>query len=97
MDIRPLLVNLRGLIQDARKQILRSADVFQVQTCGEIGRHIVEFEQGGSDKAQYGKQLLSALAASLMEEFGKGFDVTNLRYMRGFTWRSQFATHCVAN
>jgi len=56
MDIRPLLANLRGLIHDARKQILRSADVIQVQTCWEIGRHIVEFEQGGSDRAQYGKQ-----------------------------------------
>jgi predicted nuclease of restriction endonuclease-like (RecB) superfamily len=83
-DIRPLLANLRGLIQDARKQILRSADVIQVQTCWEIGRHIVEFEQGGSDRAQYGKQLLPALAATLTEEFGKGFDVTNLRHMRGF-------------
>jgi predicted nuclease of restriction endonuclease-like (RecB) superfamily len=84
MDIRPLLANLRGLIQDARKQILRSADVIQVQTCWEIGRHIVEFEQGGSDRAQYGKQLLPALAATLTAEFGKGFDVTNLRHMRGF-------------
>jgi predicted nuclease of restriction endonuclease-like (RecB) superfamily len=84
MDLRPLLTNLRGLIQDARKQILRSADVIQVQTCWEIGRHIVEFEQGGSDRAQYGKQLLPALAATLTEEFGKGFDVTNLRHMRGF-------------
>ena len=84
MDLRPLLANLRGLIQDARKQILRSADVIQVQTCWEIGRHIVEFEQGGSDRAQYGKQLLPALAATLTEEFGKGFDVTNLRHMRGF-------------
>jgi len=84
MDIRPLLANLRGLIQDARKQILRSADVIQVQTCWEIGRHIVEFEQDGSDRAQYGKQLLPALAATLTEEFGKGFDVTNLRHMRGF-------------
>ena len=83
-DIRPLLANLRGLIQDARKQILRSADVIQVQTCWEIGRHIVEFEQDGSDRAQYGKQLLPALAATLTEEFGKGFDVTNLRHMRGF-------------
>jgi predicted nuclease of restriction endonuclease-like (RecB) superfamily len=58
--------------------------VIQVQTCWEIGRHIVEFEQGGSDRAQYGKQLLPALAATLTEEFGKGFDVTNLRHMRGF-------------
>jgi hypothetical protein len=45
MDIRPLLANQRGLIQDARKQILRSADVIQVQTRWEIGRHIVELSR----------------------------------------------------
>jgi predicted nuclease of restriction endonuclease-like (RecB) superfamily len=56
----------------------------QVQTCWEIGRHIVEFEQAGESRALYGKQLLVTLAKALTEEFGKGFDESNLRYMRGF-------------
>ena len=84
MDLRPLIRNLRGLIQNARKQVLRNVDTIQVQTCWEIGRHIVEFEQGGADRAEYGKKLLSTLADALTTEFGRGFDASNLRYMRLF-------------
>jgi predicted nuclease of restriction endonuclease-like (RecB) superfamily len=50
----------------------------------QIGRHIVEFEQGGSTRAEYGTGLLQTLASSLTSEFGRGFDVSNLRYMRLF-------------
>jgi hypothetical protein len=79
-----LLRDLRALIQDARRQVLRTADSVQVQTCWEMGRHIVEFEQGGSARAEYGKRLLPTLADVLTSEFGKGFDASNLRYMRLF-------------
>jgi predicted nuclease of restriction endonuclease-like (RecB) superfamily len=83
-NLRPLLRSLRELIAQARQQVLRAVDVIQVQTCWEIGRHIVDFEQKGAARAEYGKRLLPALAAALMAEFGKGFDATNLRHMRGF-------------
>ncbi|ASF45613.1 DUF1016 N-terminal domain-containing protein [Methylovulum psychrotolerans] len=56
----------------------------QVQTYWQIGRHIVGFEQGGQARAAYGKQLLPQLAQTLTNEFGKGFDASNLRYMRLF-------------
>ena len=79
-----LLAALRMLIQEARQRALRTVDVVQVQTCWEIGRHIVEFEQGGAARAEYGARLLSTLAHSLTEEFGRGFDVSNLRHMRVF-------------
>ncbi|MEI6692995.1 MAG: PDDEXK nuclease domain-containing protein [Chlorobium sp.] len=79
-----LLDALRELIQQGRQQALRSVDRVQVQTCWEIGRHIVEFEQGGEARAAYGKKLLPRLAESLTREFGKGFDASNLRYMRLF-------------
>ena len=75
---------LRTLIQTARRQALRAVDVVQVRTCWEVGRHIVEFEQGGRARAQYGAQLLPRLAERLTAEFGKGFDDSNLRYMRLF-------------
>jgi len=84
VELRPLIHSLRDLIQNARKQILRDVDTVQVRTCWEIGRHIIEFEQGGAGRAQYGKQLLPTLATTLTAEFGKGFDVSNLRHMRGF-------------
>lgn len=79
-----LLEALRGLIVQARQQVLRQVDVVQVQTCWQIGRHIVEFEQGGQARAAYGKRLLPQLGQALMREFGKGFDASNLRYMRLF-------------
>jgi predicted nuclease of restriction endonuclease-like (RecB) superfamily len=79
-----LLGALRELIQRGRDQAVRAVDAIQVRTCWEIGRHIVEFEQAGADRAEYGKGLLSALAASLTAEFGRGFDASNLRYMRLF-------------
>ncbi len=79
-----LLDELRGLIIRARQQALRSVDTLQVQTYWHIGRHIVEFEQGGQARAAYGKHLLAELAAALTGEFGKGFDASNLRYMRLF-------------
>ena len=82
--LQPLLGNLAELIRQARQQAIRAVDVLQVQTCWEIGRYIVEFEQGGETRAGYGKQLLPTLAEALTAEFGKGFDTTNLRHMRGF-------------
>ncbi len=80
----PLLDVLRGLIRQARTQALRAVDTIQVRTYWEIGRHIVEFEQGGQTRADYGAGLLKALAQALTQEFGKGFDASNLRYMRLF-------------
>ncbi len=80
----PLLDALRDLIVQARQQVLRHVDVVQVQTYWHIGRHIVEFEQGGQARAAYGKRLLPQLGQALSQEFGKGFDASNLRYMRLF-------------
>ena len=79
-----LLNALRGLIQEGRSRVLRAVDMVQVQTCWEIGRHIVEFEQQGAVRAAYGKKLLPRLAQELTGEFGKGFDDRNLRNMRAF-------------
>jgi hypothetical protein len=80
-----LLINeLRGLIHSARGQALRTVDSIQVRTCWEIGQHIVEFEQQGKDRATYGARLIPKLAISLTKEFGRGFDASNLRYMRLF-------------
>ena len=73
-----LLQSLRALIQGARRKALRVVDAVQVQTCWEIGRHIVEFEQGGATRAEYGSRLLPILAESLTREFGRGFDSSNL-------------------
>lgn len=83
-EIGTLLSSLREIISGARRQALKAADMIQVRTCWTIGRHIVEFEQGGEVRAGYGKRLLAELAESLTAEFGRGFDERNLRHMRAF-------------
>ncbi len=55
-----------------------------VHTYWHVGRLIVEDEQSGNARAAYGEQQLSHLSRALTEEFGKGFDITNLRNMRRF-------------
>jgi hypothetical protein len=64
-ELTPLLSELRQLINDARSRALRSIDAIQVQTCWQVGRHIVEFEQKGAERAAYGKRLLPLLAELL--------------------------------
>src|SRR5215216_7959487 len=81
-DLDDLIGRLRALIQQSRRQALRAVDAIQVQTCWEMGRHIVEFEQAGAARATYGARLLPSLGQSLTAEFGDGFDASNLRYMR---------------
>lgn len=87
-DLSPTLDGLLGqvrlLIKEARQQVLRAVDRVQVRTCWEIGRHIVEFEQAGAARAEYGEKVIPRLAESLTNEFGKGFDARNLRNMRAF-------------
>lgn len=79
-----LLEALRGLILQARQKVQSAANVAQVMTFWEMGRHLVEYEQAGESRAAYGKKLLSGLAEQLTREFGKGFDERNLRHMRAF-------------
>lgn len=79
-----LLRDLREFITESRRQIVRAVDVAQVRTCWGVGRHIVEFEQGGAARAEYGAKLLPRLAQELTEEFGRGFDTSNLHKMKQF-------------
>ncbi|EPJ88526.1 MULTISPECIES: YhcG family protein [Pseudomonas] len=83
-QLAPLINELGELIRQARQKVLRAVDTLQVQTCWQIGRHIIEFEQGGAERAAYGTRLLPSLAKVLTARFGKGFDERNLRHMRDF-------------
>lgn len=72
------------LLQNARQEVLRTVNSTMTITYFEIGRIIVEEEQNGKDRAEYGKQLLKGLSKHLIKEFGKGFSVDNLQNMRKF-------------
>lgn len=72
------------LLHSARQQVVKQVNLTMVQTYFEIGRMIVEEEQEGKDRAEYGKHLLTGLSEALTDEFGKGFSVTNIQQMRNF-------------
>jgi predicted nuclease of restriction endonuclease-like (RecB) superfamily len=80
----PLIMEIRDLVQNARRAASRNINTLQVATNFEIGRRIVEYEQKGKQRAEYGKQILIDLSRQLNKEFGRGFSETNLEYMRRF-------------
>ena len=65
-----------------RENAGRAVNSILVQTYWHIGKHIVEFEQGGNKKSEYGSSVLDRLSAALTLEYGKGFGRSNLFYMR---------------
>lgn len=76
--------NIAELLRSARQQVVRTVNQTMVLIYYEIGRRIVEEEQQGKERAEYGKQLLKGLSEVLTSEFGKGFSVRNIERMRAF-------------
>ena len=72
------------LLKSARRAVVQSVNKTIVDTYFEIGRLIVEEEQNGKSKAEYGQSLITELSHKLTTEFGKGFSTTNLKQMRTF-------------
>ncbi len=72
------------LLEAARRSAARSVNAIMTATYWEIGRRIVEFEQGGAVRAGYGKQLLEKLSTQLTANLGKGFSRQNLQRFRLF-------------
>lgn len=83
-DYETMLNGIIGLIEQARRSTVRSINALMSATYWTIGRCIVEFEQGGESRAQYGAQVMELLASDLTSRFGRGFSATNLRHMRAF-------------
>jgi len=73
-----------ALLETARSVAARSANALMTASYWEIGRRIVEFEQGGEERAAYGEALLCRLSVDLTAKFGRGFSVDNLEQMRLF-------------
>lgn len=70
------------LLKEARKSVIQTVNKTMVYTYFEIGRIIVEEEQKGKARAEYGKQILKGLSGRLSKEFDKGFYVDNLENMK---------------
>ena len=79
-----LFDNIAHLIEQARQRVRTAVNTAMVYTYYEIGRHIVEHEQKGEHRAEYGKAVLKALSARLTERFGDGWSYAQLKNIRQF-------------
>jgi hypothetical protein len=77
-------LSIRAILEEARRTAYRAVNVAMVQAYWEIGRIIVEEEQKGAERAEYGKALIKELSRRLTRDYGKGFTESNLKYMRQF-------------
>lgn len=82
--VNHLYAEIRAVLEKARSSAYRAVNLAMVQAYWQIGYLIVEHEQEGKERAGYGKAILKELSKRLSSEFGKGFDITNLRKMRQF-------------
>lgn len=79
-----VLADVAHLLEAARRASVRTTNAIMTATYWEIGRRIVEFEQKGGQRAEYGKELINRLAIDLTRRFGRGFGPVNLSQMRKF-------------
>ena len=82
--ISTLYDTINQIIEEARAAVYRTANITMVRAYWHIGRVIVEDEQKGKERAEYGKQVLKQLSQKLTKKHGRGFDESNLRHMRNF-------------
>lgn len=79
-----LLRQIDTTLETGRSQAVHAVNIHLLETCWTVGRHIVEFEQGGQAKAEYGAGLITRLAKDLTLRHGKGFGRSNVFFMRQF-------------
>ncbi len=79
-----LIIDIASLIEQGRKTVVRYVNTTLVITYWLVGRRIVEYEQKGKERAEYGEALLKKLSLDLTKRFGKGWGLTNLKTFRQF-------------
>ena len=97
-EIKGLLGDVKGIIDAGRLAAYSSVNSAMIETYWLIGKRIVEEEQHGQDRAQYGQELIKTLAQELIREYGNGFSERYLRAFRQFyqvmpnyeIWKSRF-------
>ena len=83
-DYRELVSHISETFVHGQQKAILAVNSFLVETYWRIGQYIVEYEQGGSEKADYGKRLLEQLSKDLSLLHGKGFSLSNMKRMRQF-------------
>lgn len=80
---REFYEGIKEILSSARNKVYQTANFAMVEAYWQIGKSIIE-EQGGQERAEYGTGLIKELSVQMTRDFGKGFTVTNLKYMRQF-------------
>ena len=78
------LDRVSSLIEEAKKNVKTAVNIAMVYTYFEIGRMIIEEEQNGDNRAEYGKYIIRNLSSFLTERYGKGYSISNLKNFRQF-------------
>lgn len=94
----PFFADIAELLTQARSNAYRTVNSIMVETYWKIGRRIVEEEQNGKTRAEYGEKLIENLSRYLTDTFGKGFSEANIKDMRSFYLTfPEFARQCLTN
>ena len=83
-ELTSLVQEVRTVLESARQKVAQQVNNELLNTYWSIGRIICEYEQISPERADYGKQTLKELSKALTKEFGKGFSVSNVQFMRRF-------------
>lgn len=83
-DDAQFISEIKAIVYTAKQKAYQAADLYQVVSNWLVGRRIVEQEQHGQDRAQYGKHIVELASEALTAEFGKGYSVVNIKSFRKF-------------
>ena len=83
-DDAQFISDIKAIVYTAKQKAYQAADIYQVVSNWLVGRRIVEQEQHGQERAQYGKHIVELASEALTAEFGKGYSVVNIKSFRKF-------------
>lgn len=83
-DDAQFISDIKAIVYTAKQKAYQAADIYQVVSNWLVGRRIVEQEQHGKERAQYGKHIVELASEALTAEFGKGYSVVNIKSFRKF-------------
>lgn len=83
-DDAQFISEIKAIVYTAKQKAYQAADIYQVVSNWLVGRRIVEQEQHGKERAQYGKHIVELASEALTAEFGKGYSVVNIKSFRKF-------------
>ena len=83
-DDAQFISDIKAIVYTAKQKAYQAADIYQVVSNWLVGRRIVEQEQHGQERAQYGKHIVELASETLTAEFGKGYSIVNIKSFRKF-------------